>query len=293
MAKTGLEIRRRAAQVIGRARVAELADAPDLGFHFLHLHGYLRVSTKAKKTLILLVGICSSRVNSMFQFNWQYCRKKCSKLVQAPITYPKRFSTKAPAALVFSPKFFTSFPKRCAAVGPPPTRMCYRVVEPADHDLKVFSTNWLEHDRKQFEFDCHADLPGRRLNVPKNTTDAPYFQRSFSSGYLTKVSSPHHEAMPMQLHQAEAFLPIDYPRRPPFCRMTTPVFHPNIDPQKICIGDHWSAGQSLAQMVVHIAAMICYQSYNLKSPLNAKAAAWAEQNMTSLPLQQVDLSVGL
>jgi ubiquitin-protein ligase len=95
------------------------------------------------------------------------------------------------------------------------------------------------------------------------------------------------------LHQAEVFLPMDYPRRPPFCRMTTPVFHPNIDPQKICIGDHWSAGQSLAQMIVHIAEMICYQSYNLKSPLNAKAAAWAEQNLNSLPLQKIDLSVGL
>jgi len=94
-------------------------------------------------------------------------------------------------------------------------------------------------------------------------------------------------------HQAEVFLPVDYPRRPPFCRMTTPVFHPNIDPQKICIGDHWSAGQSLAQMIVHIAQMICYQSYNLKSPLNARAAAWAEQNLASLPLQQADLSAGL
>jgi ubiquitin-protein ligase len=99
--------------------------------------------------------------------------------------------------------------------------------------------------------------------------------------------------VPNSVHRAEVFLPVDYPRRPPFCRMTTPVFHPNIDPQKICIGDHWSAGQSLAQMVVHIAQMICYQSYNLKSPLNAKAAAWAEQNLVKLPLQQADLSTGL
>jgi ubiquitin-protein ligase len=95
------------------------------------------------------------------------------------------------------------------------------------------------------------------------------------------------------LHETEVFLPMDYPRRPPFCRMTTPVFHPNIDPQKICIGDHWSAGQSLAQMIVRVAEMICFQSYNLKSPLNARAAAWAEQNIASLPLQQTDLSVGL
>jgi ubiquitin-protein ligase len=94
-------------------------------------------------------------------------------------------------------------------------------------------------------------------------------------------------------HQAEVFLPIDYPRRPPFCRMLTPVFHPNIDPQKICIGDHWSAGQSLAQLVMRIGEMLSYQSYNVKSPLNARAAAWAEQNFASLPLDRVDLFVGL
>jgi ubiquitin-protein ligase len=99
--------------------------------------------------------------------------------------------------------------------------------------------------------------------------------------------------LPRTIHRAEVFLPLDYPRRPPFCRMVTPVFHPNIDPQKICIGDHWSAGQSLALMVTRIAEMICFQSYNVKSPLNAEAAAWVEQNITRLPLQQGDLSAGL
>jgi ubiquitin-protein ligase len=94
-------------------------------------------------------------------------------------------------------------------------------------------------------------------------------------------------------HRAEVFLPLDYPRRPPFCRMITPVFHPNIDPQKICIGDHWSAGQSLTQLIVRIGEMLCYQSYNLKSPLNARAAAWAEQNISRLPLEKIDLGAGL
>ena len=98
---------------------------------------------------------------------------------------------------------------------------------------------------------------------------------------------------PGSLHRAEVFLPLDYPRRPPFCRMITPVFHPNIDPQKICIGDHWSAGQSLAHLVIRIGEMLCYQSYNVKSPLNAKAAAWAEQNVASLPLEKIDLTAGL
>jgi ubiquitin-protein ligase len=100
---------------------------------------------------------------------------------------------------------------------------------------------------------------------------------------------PAHKGM----HRAEVFLPLDYPRRPPFARMITPVFHPNIDPQKICIGDHWSAGQSLAAVVAQIGEMICFQSYNVKSPLNARAAAWAEQNPARLPLQGGDIMAGL
>lgn len=96
-----------------------------------------------------------------------------------------------------------------------------------------------------------------------------------------------------QVHRAEIFLPLDYPRRQPLCRMLTPVFHPNIDPQKICIGDHWSAGQSLPQLVIRIAEMIAFQSYNVKSPLNAEAAAWTEQNVDQLPVDRRDLSVGL
>ena len=94
-------------------------------------------------------------------------------------------------------------------------------------------------------------------------------------------------------HRAEIFLTLDYPRRPPFCRMITPVFHPNIDPQKICIGDHWNAGQSLSQLIIRIAEMITFQSYNTKSPLNARAAAWAEQHTAQLPLESGDLSAGV
>lgn len=93
-------------------------------------------------------------------------------------------------------------------------------------------------------------------------------------------------------HKAELFLPVDYPRRPPFCRMLSPVFHPNIDASKICIGDHWSAGQRLGPLIVRIGEMLAYQSYNCKSPLNGEAAAWAELNQARLPLDKVDLSAG-
>jgi len=107
------------------------------------------------------------------------------------------------------------------------------------------------------------------------------------------VPDPDGAPLAGEVHRAEVLLPLEYPRRPPFCRMLSPVYHPNIDPSKICIGDHWSAGQSLAMLVVRIAEMICFQSYNVKSPLNAEAAAWAEQNAHTLPLAKTDLSVNL
>lgn len=95
---------------------------------------------------------------------------------------------------------------------------------------------------------------------------------------------------PGNTHRAQVFLSEDYPRRPPFCRMISPVFHPNINPQRICIGDHWSAGESLTDLIVRIGEIICYQSYNVKSPLNAEAAAWTELNEARLPLLKADIA---
>ncbi|MGA2788939.1 MAG: alpha/beta fold hydrolase [Verrucomicrobiota bacterium] len=82
------------------------------------------------------------------------------RMAQAPNTYPKWFAPEAPVAVAFSPKFLTNFPKQFVDVGPPAARLCYRIVEPADYHLTIASTNWLEDDRKEFEFDFHADVPG-------------------------------------------------------------------------------------------------------------------------------------
>jgi len=73
--------------------------------------------------------------------------------------------------------------------------------------------------------------------------------------------------------------------------MLTPIFHPNIAPHAICIGDHWSAGAPLASIVARIGEMIAYQSYNTKSPLNGEAARWVDQNPDRLPLDPVSLLV--
>jgi ubiquitin-protein ligase len=92
-------------------------------------------------------------------------------------------------------------------------------------------------------------------------------------------------------HLVEVYLTLSYPRQSPQCRMLTPVFHPNIAPHAICIGDHWSAGESLATLIARIGELITFQSYNTKSPLNGEAARWADEHMDRLPLQRVDLSV--
>ena len=91
-------------------------------------------------------------------------------------------------------------------------------------------------------------------------------------------------------HTAEIYLTAKYPRQAPQCRMLTPVFHPNIAPHAICIGDHWAVGESLPHLVIRIAEMLAYQSYNLKSPLNGDAAHWTDKNRFKLPTDRTDFT---
>jgi ubiquitin-protein ligase len=90
-------------------------------------------------------------------------------------------------------------------------------------------------------------------------------------------------------HLVEIILTRDYPQESPQCRMLTPIFHPNIAPHAICIGDHWAAGESLTDLIVRIGEMICFQSYNIQSPLNGEAAKWADENINCLPIDIVNL----
>ena len=90
-------------------------------------------------------------------------------------------------------------------------------------------------------------------------------------------------------HMVEIALPLSYPRMPPQCRMLTPIFHPNIAPHAICIGDHWSPGEPLWSIVARIGEMIAYQSYNTKSPLNGEAARWVDEHLDELPLDPVSM----
>ena len=91
-------------------------------------------------------------------------------------------------------------------------------------------------------------------------------------------------------HEVEIKLPGTYPRTPPTCRMLTPVFHPNIEPAIICIGDHWTAAERLSDLVVRIGEMIAYQAHNIKSPLDGEAAMWTDLHGDMLPIDSRDLT---
>lgn len=92
-------------------------------------------------------------------------------------------------------------------------------------------------------------------------------------------------------HRLEVTLPRGYPRDAPLCRMLTPVFHPNIAPHAVCIGDHWTAAESLDGMIQRVGEMLAYQSYNIKSPLNGRAAQWVEEHTEKIPTDRTEFFV--
>jgi len=126
-----------------------------------------------------------------------------------------------------------------------------------------------------------------RVRLIQSDGDPPErYQLEYRIRSLRQVDG---ELQPIKSHIVEITLPRHYPRVAPQCRMLTPVFHPNIAPHAVCVGDHWSAGESLQTIVTRIGEMLAYQSYNVKSPLNGEAARWAEEHEDRLPLDPVSL----
>jgi len=79
---------------------------------------------------------------------------------RAPNRYPTWFAPEAPVTLAFNPQLLTNFVAQYVDVGPPPARLRYRIIEPADYSLKISSTNWLADDRKDYSFTFRATVPG-------------------------------------------------------------------------------------------------------------------------------------
>jgi pimeloyl-ACP methyl ester carboxylesterase len=94
------------------------------------------------------------------------------RMAQAPNTYPTWFAPRPRVSLGFDANFLTNFPTHFVAVGPPAAKLRYRIVEPADYELKSSSTNWLKHGQPQYDFTFHADVPGqtnRWTGAPRGT----------------------------------------------------------------------------------------------------------------------------
>lgn len=91
------------------------------------------------------------------------------RIAQAPNTYPTWFAPKARVSLGISPKMLNTFPSRYVDVSNPHARLYYRVIEPAQYDLRINSTNWVERGEQQFDFNFHAKLPGK----PNRWTGSP------------------------------------------------------------------------------------------------------------------------
>jgi pimeloyl-ACP methyl ester carboxylesterase len=94
------------------------------------------------------------------------------RLAQAPNSYPEWIAPHARVMLDFGGGFLTNFPAKYAKVGPPEAELRYRIVDPADYNLQVSVTNWMEEGQRQYTFSFQATVPGatnRWTAAPRGT----------------------------------------------------------------------------------------------------------------------------
>jgi ubiquitin-protein ligase len=143
--------------------------------------------------------------------------------------------------------------------------------------------------RLQADFEKVRDYVNRHPRLQLIQTEGTPPERYQLEYRLNGLRQKGDELETARSHMVELALPLNYPRMPPQCRMLTPVFHPNIAPHAICIGDHWSPGEPLWSIIARIGEMISFQTYNTRSPLNGEAAKWVEEHIDELPLDPVSL----
>jgi ubiquitin-protein ligase len=143
--------------------------------------------------------------------------------------------------------------------------------------------------RLQSDFEKVRDYVNRHPRLQLIQTEGTPPERYQLEFRVKGLRQKDDELVVAKSHMVEIALPLNYPRMAPQCRMLTPIFHPNIAPHAICIGDHWSPGEPLWSIVARIGELITYQSYNTKSPLNGEAARWVDENLDQVPLDAVSM----
>ncbi|HEX8772812.1 MAG TPA: ubiquitin-conjugating enzyme E2 [Pyrinomonadaceae bacterium] len=136
----------------------------------------------------------------------------------------------------------------------------------ADHQDMNELVKWNKHIRFEPNL-THAPT------VYKITFDYPSFRALSEDGHTPLLSNEH---------RVEITLGAEYPRKAPFVRWTTPIFHPNIRTEDgaVCLGvlmDRYLPGLGLARLVTMLAEMVQYRNFDMTSPLNVRAAEWAAE----------------
>ncbi len=84
-------------------------------------------------------------------------------------------------------------------------------------------------------------------------------------------------------HRVEVHIPAEFPLKMPKAKWITPIFHPNIASNgDVCIGTRWTPMKGLDEIIIEIANMIQFVSYELKDPYNYAAKRWVEQNESQI-----------
>jgi ubiquitin-protein ligase len=233
----------------------------------------------------------------MIEFNCPNCRKRfkvpdelagraakckaCAALLRVPAATPAQVEAQVRPALPDGVESDSGAVATAVAAGPatiaPPAPAPARAGGPARIPMR---TRRLMADA-QHVAEAFKDSP--LISVLETQGEPPDLYRiEYHIESLEPSENPERPA-PRNVHRVEIQLTADYPRMSPQCKMLTPVYHPNIDPSHICVGDHWAAGERLVDLIVRIGEMLAYQAYNIKSPLDAHAAMWADLNGEKLP----------
>jgi ubiquitin-protein ligase len=176
-----------------------------------------------------------------------------------------------------------------AAVAAPPSVASHPATEAASQPRRIpMRLRRLTADAQQMAAAFRDFGPIRIVSTEGDPPEVYQLEYLVTGLERTGKKKPVHRKQ----HLVEIRLTSEYPRTSPQCRLLTPAFHPNIDPSHICVGDHWTAGERLVDLAVRIGEMIAYQAYNIKSPLDAEAAMWADLHTAELPVDPRSLRPG-
>lgn len=131
-------------------------------------------------------------------------------------------------------------------------------------------------------FTGHSHIAVRPVGAP------PYEQYQVVYALPGLITDSNNALQVWGQHVVNVTLPAGYPRDKPYCTCESPIFHPNFG-SYICIADFWSPSQSLVDVIVQIGDMLQYKLYNVRSPLNAVAARWVAENLSRIPISDINL----